>query len=160
MRGLICGVAALVLAAPSVAQAQDAPSAREFARGLYGAYHGHGPDYLGRQADAVFAPALLRLIRRDAAETPAGDVGALDGDPICDCQDFDGLRNVDVRIAGGANGHARATIRFQITGQRRTVGLDLVAVGGHWRVSDVHTADTPSLVRLLTRSLSERHRKG
>jgi hypothetical protein len=146
--------AVLLALSPVVASAQDAAGADRFVRGLYDAYHGRGPDYLGHQAKAVFAPPLLKLIRRDAARTPPGDVGALDGDPICDCQDFDGIRDVDVKISGGAGGRARATIQFSISKERRAVRLDLVAVQGHWRVSDVHTAETPSLIALLGQSLT------
>lgn len=145
-------VAALT-AIVSQAHAQDTASADTFVRSLYAAYHGAGPDYLGRQAGAVFAPPLLRLIRRDAGQTPAGDAPNLDGDPICDCQDSGGLKLIDVKIEGGAAGHATATARFRIAADRRTVRLDLAAVQGHWRVSDVHTAETPSLVSFLTRSL-------
>lgn len=158
-RTLGCGVTALVFALPSAVRAQDAGQARAFVRGLYEAYRGKGPDYLGRQAPAVFAPPLLRLIRRDAAQTPPGDVGALDGDPICDCQDFGGIRNVDVKVAGGGDGHARATVRFRLSTERRVMKLDLVVVQGHWRVSDVHTADMPSLMAFLTRSLGGAHPK-
>ena len=137
--------------AASAAAAQDAASADAFVRHLYAAYHGAGPDYLGRQAGAVFAPPLLRLIRRDAAETPAGDAPNLDGDPICDCQDAGGLKLTEVKVEGGADGHATATVRFRIAADRRTVRLDLAAVQGHWRVSDVHTAETPSLAAFLRR---------
>lgn len=153
------GIAALVFLAAHSARAQDLPAAQAFVAGLYAAYHGKGPDYLGREAKATFAPALLRLIRRDATETGPGDVGALDGDPICDCQDFGGLRNVRMKVTGGVKGQARATVRFQISSEWRTVNLDLVAIQGHWRVGDVHTADTPSLVSYLTRSLGGAHRK-
>jgi hypothetical protein len=147
-------LAALLALTPAVALAQDAASAGRFVRGLYSAYHGSGPDYLGGQAKDVFAPPLLKLIRRDAAQTPPGDVPALDGDPICDCQDFDGIRDVDARIIGGAGGRASATVQFWISNDPRTVRLDLVAVHGHWRVSDVHTAETPSLIAFLRQSLS------
>jgi hypothetical protein len=153
------GIAALVFVAGHSASAQDLPAAQAFVAGLYAAYHGKGPDYLGRQAKVTFAPALLRLIRRDAAAAGPGDVGALDGDPICDCPDFGGLRNVRVTVTGGGKGRARATVRFQISSEWRTVKLDLVAIQGHWRVGDVHTADTPSLVSYLTRSLGRAHRK-
>ncbi|WP_293385897.1 hypothetical protein [Phenylobacterium sp.] len=151
--------AGLAVLATAPARAQDAAGARAFVVGLYAAYHGHGPDYLGRQAPQVFAPRLLTLIRRDAAETPQGDVGALDGDPICDCQDAGGLRGVAVEVTGGAGGRASAVAHFRISAEARTVRLDLVAVQGQWRISDVHTADTPSLVSLLTRSLRAGHPK-
>jgi hypothetical protein len=159
MRLARLGLAALMFAWSPAATAQDLPAAQAFVAGLYGAYHGKGPDYLGRQAGAAFSPPLLRLIRRDAAQTPAGDVGALDGDPICDCQDSGGLRDVTVAVTGGGAGQARAVVPFRLSGQRRTVTLDLAAVQGHWRVSDVRTTDTPSLVSLLKQSLSGAHPK-
>ena len=159
MRPAGWSLAVLIGAGPwTAATAQDLPQARAFVTGLYQAYHGDGPDYLGRQAASVFAPPLLRLIRRDAAETSAGEVGAIDGDPICDCQDFGGLHNLTVAVTGGAPGHARAIARFQFGAEWRTVRLDLVAVGGHWRVGDVRTAETPSLAALLERGLA-RQRK-
>jgi hypothetical protein len=144
--------AALLAATPAAAVAQDAAGAQAFVRGLFAAYHGHGPDYLGRQAGAVFSPSLLRLMRREAAHTPKGDVGALDGDPICDCQEFE-ITAVEVKIAAVADGRAAASVRFLNFGKPQTVRLDLLAVRGHWRVNDVHTADTPSLVSLLDQSL-------
>jgi hypothetical protein len=153
------GIAALVFVGAHSAGAEDLPAAQAFVEGLYSAYHGAGPDYLGRQAKATFAPALLRLIRRDAAQAGPGNVGALDGDPICDCQDSGGLRNVRVTVSGGGKGRAQATVRFQISSEWRAVKLDLVAIQGHWRVGDVHTADTPSLASYLTRSLSGAHLK-
>lgn len=153
MRILNCGLAALALvAAPLAAQAQDLPAAQTFVAHLYAAYNSGRlgyPDYAGRQASAVFAPALLRLIRRDAAETPEGYVGALDGDPICDCQDPGGLHNLTVRMSGDGIGRAHAVARFQFETEWRTVKLDLVAVRGRWRISDVHVADMPSLVAFL-----------
>ncbi len=146
-------LAALIALTPAAAGAQDAVSAAAFVRKLYAAYHGRGPDYLGRQARVVFSPSLLQLMRREAARTPAGEVGALDGDPICDCQDFE-ISKVEVAVAGGSDGRALATVNLLNFGDPKTVKLDLVAVRGHWRVNDVHTADTPSLISLLQESLS------
>src|SRR4051794_24591324 len=92
MRAALLGLALLLLA-PGVSAAQDLAAARAFVTGLYAPYrHGDGPRYLDRDAAKAFTPALRALIKAEAAATPAGDVGALDGDPICDCQDF--------RIAG------------------------------------------------------------
>jgi hypothetical protein len=79
-----------VLASTSGASAQTPADGRAFVTGLYGAYNGGEPDYLGRQAGAVFSPRLLSLVRKDQAATPEGEVGALDWDPICDCQDSTG----------------------------------------------------------------------
>jgi hypothetical protein len=151
------GLSALIITLAPVAGAQDLASAHDFVAGLYAAYHGRGPDYLGRQARTTFSPALLKLIERAAAATPADEVGALDGDPICDCQDSGGLKVTDITIAGGANGRAIATVRFRLPDDPRTLRLDLVAVDGHWRVNDVHSADTPSLAAYLRHSLGKAH---
>ena len=89
-------LAILVALSASPAAAQDLGGAKAFVTGLYTAYARHpGPDYLGRQARQVFSPALLELMRRDAARTPKGDVGTLDGDPICNCQDYE-ITSVEV----------------------------------------------------------------
>jgi len=143
------GLALLICGSAGPASAQDHAAAQAFVTQLYGAYHGDGPDYLRRQAPQVFAPSLLRLIRRDAAETPKGYVGALDGDPICDCQDSGGLHNLTVTVSGDGPDRVRAVARFQFVTEWRTVKLDLVTVRGRWRISDVHTADMPSLVAFL-----------
>jgi len=42
--------------------------------------------------DGIFAPPLARAIRLDQKLAGPGEIGALDGDPICDCQDSDGYR--------------------------------------------------------------------
>jgi hypothetical protein len=141
---------------PIAARAQDLQTAHAFVAGLYAAYHGRGPDYLGAQAKTTFYPPLLRLFRRVAAATPKDEVGALDGDPICNCQDFQ-ISKVNIQVTGGPTGQARATVRFRNAGKPQIVRLDLVPVQGQWRVSDVHTSDTPSLVSYLTQSLGSAH---
>lgn len=147
----------LALTAPA-AHAQPRDDARAFVTGLYSRYgHGKGPEYAGRDAPGTFTPDLVRLIRRDQTETPDGDVGALDGDPICDCQDFEGLKLVGVTVKPAVQGRAsaEATIVFPDR-TRRAIRLDLAQVGKTWRVADVHTADLPSLVELLRRAHPER----
>ena len=142
----------LALLAPVAVHAQSQADARAFVLGLYEAYeHDPGPNYLGPRAGRVFAPELLALIRRDAARTPPGYVGALDGDPICDCQDED-ISKVEVTVAETGKGRAQATVRLLDIGKWREVKLDLVAVHGRWRVSDVQTSYTPSLVAFLRNS--------
>jgi hypothetical protein len=46
----------------------------------------------------------------------------------------------------------RATARFSNAGEARTVRLELVSVGGQWRVDEIRTADVPSLVGLLLKA--------
>jgi hypothetical protein len=146
---------ALLLALTTPVRAEDLPGAQSFVTGLYTAYQRQpGPDYLGRQIAQVFAPDLIALIRREAATVPKGEVGALDGDPICDCQDWL-ITNIGVKVSGTHPGVAAAEVRFQNAGQPRSVRLDLVAFQGRWRVADVHTQETPSLAKLLRDSIAQ-----
>lgn len=140
----------------TAAHAQSLDAARAFAAGLFAAYRTGEPDYLGRQAESTFAPHLLALIRRDRASTPAGEVGILDGDPVCDCQDAGGLRMTGLAMEAAGPQRARAKVRLHFPDETRSLTLDLVAVGGGWRVADIHTRETPSLVGLLEAGLRER----
>jgi len=144
-----------LLTAPGAASAQDISAAQAFVLKLYRAYkHGPGPDYLGRQAKTVFSPALLALMRRETALTPKGDVGALDGDPFCDCQDYT-ITRVTVAVAAQGKDRARADVHFRNFDKPTAVTLDLISVKGSWRVDDLHPADLPSLSKLLTDSIAQ-----
>ncbi len=137
-----------LLASALSAHAQSADEARRFVTGLYAAYGHAEPDYLGRQARQVFSPRLLALIRRDE-RLAKGEVGALDGDPICDCQDAGGLKLTWVGVDHFRPGHAAVRVELVFPDGRRVITLDLAAIHGAWRVDDVHSQITPSLVRYL-----------
>jgi hypothetical protein len=152
-------VAALVLGIalacpPPLALAQSLPGAQSFVRELYRPYawHGQGPDYLGAEAGKVFSPRLLELIKRDQRLTPDGDVPALDGDPLCDCQDPGGFHALHVEVSAAGAGRATAHVSFRLDTEPRALTLDLVSVHGQWRIDDVHDKDTPSLARFLIRA--------
>jgi hypothetical protein len=146
--GLWLGLA-MAAAAPA-ASAQSLADARAFVAGLYRGYaENHDVDYLDKGARRVFSPRLLGLIRADE-RAAHGEVGWLDGDPICDCQDPDGIRLVGLDVAPDGPGRAEARVRVRFAGgERRSMRLDLVSVGGSWHVDDVRTKDTPSLARAL-----------
>ena len=125
----------LLAAAPGLADAQTLESAKAFVVGLYDRYSHGEPDYAGKDAPKTFSPKLVRLIRRDQAHTPAGDVGALDGDPICDCQDPGGLKLIGVDVQAVGQGAAKAAARIRFGGDPGlTVKLDLVWLGGAWQI--------------------------
>jgi hypothetical protein len=159
MRRLMLG---LVLAGwPLMAHAQSLADADAFTRRLYAAYaHNGEPDYLGPMAPRVFSPRLLGLIRRDERLTPKGDAPELDGDPICDCQDPGGMGRLRIEVASAGPGRATAKVRFRLDTEPRALTLDLVSVQGQWRVDDVHSKDTPSLVRFLTEAHRPTHKVG
>jgi hypothetical protein len=149
MRRLLLGIFLGLLQGPALAAA-DLPAARTFVERLYSAYHGDGPDYLGRSRSRVFSPRMIVLLRRDQRLTPRGDVGALDGDPICDCQDFE-ISNVRIDVRAGKPGQARAVVTFDNLGRATTLRLDLVAVQGQWRIDNIHSESIPDLATFLRR---------
>src|SRR5678815_2759705 len=112
MRWATLLIGGLLLATTASAEAQTLPEAKAFVTGLYTAYQRKpDPDYLGKQIGEVFAPDLIALIRREAAGVPKGDVGALDGDPICDCQDWR-ISDLKVSVTSQTAGLATAEARF------------------------------------------------
>lgn len=155
--GLAAGL--LLLLAPNLGLCQSLAKAESFAHRLYDAYARGMPDYLGPQARRVFSPRLLSLIRRDERLAPAGEPGALDGDPICDCQDPGGMTRVRIEVLDAGPGRARAHVRFLLNTEPRDVTLELVAVQRRWRVDDVRTADTPSLAEMLLKAHPEGQRR-
>ena len=145
----------------SPSHAADLNSARVFVTQLYSHYPQRegGPEFdpVGRSAGAVFDPNLVALIRKDARRTPPGDVGAIDGDPICDCQDDGGLSVTinAIRSTGPSHAAAFVDLRFGEASPPETsrLELDLVVVQGQWRVHDIRTKDTPSFRAYLIRSM-------
>jgi hypothetical protein len=148
MRALAPILAGLMAVALPAA-AQDAASAKAFLTALYASYHGDGPDIFGKQAAKVFSPRLRDLIRRDR-ELAHGEVGALDGDPVCNCQDFD-IKAVRVDATLTGPGRAQATANFRNFGKPQVVRLDLVSVAGGWRIDNIHEDGTPDLALYLTK---------
>jgi len=133
-------------------------AARSFVQQLYKAYDrpASAPAYevLGKSAGGIFTPSLLHLIRMSAAKTPAGDAPALDGDPICDCQDPDGLRlaGLSVNPDGPTHATALATLKFPGESSPQIVRLTLLLTPQGWRVDDTATTDMPSLRSFLQHS--------
>ena len=90
--------------------AQDISNARSFLSHIYAGYH---PD-AGLDAilpdEEVYTPALIAAMQANS-DAYAGEVGYLDGDPLCDCQDTaQDLRQLSVR-AWVSNSTIRTRIR-------------------------------------------------
>jgi hypothetical protein len=153
-------VACTAMASSPPSLCADLGSAKAFVTQLYSHYpeRDDAPTYdpAGRSAKAVFDPSMVALIREDARLTPQGDVGAIDGDPICDCQDSGGMRVKIglVRPTSASHAVAHIDLRFADASppETRRLELDLVDVQGHWRVYDVGTKELPSLREYLVRS--------
>jgi hypothetical protein len=156
-RKLAVGLLAFgVLMGPSAAMAQNDPTAEAFLTRLYDGYRPGRPepDTLGKQASAIFAPHLLRLIRMDQA-AGQGDVGALETDPICACQDFENL--TVTRISVKPHGDLTvARVAFMNIGEAANVDYLLSKNRGAWRIEDLREDGIDSLVDFLAKSLGNK----
>ncbi len=138
-----------LLAGQACAAVPPVPTAKGFVTGLYESYQ--HPDVFSSLAPAfegkIFSPSLLILIRADQHQPP-GNVGKLDFDPVCDCQDPDGLKLIKI-VAPAAVGRLSAVATFSLGGRIRIIHLDLADTDAGWRVDDISSPDVGSLRRFL-----------
>ena len=133
------------------AQAQAPQGAEQFLQNLYDRYQSSTVGYssLGRDRRRIFSPSLVEIIRADERRN-RGYVGTLDFDPICDCQDDDGLRvsEMHTQAMGKNRAKVEVTLNFRAPGTRR-VTVDMVQLPMGWRVDDVAASGMPSMRKLL-----------
>jgi hypothetical protein len=146
-------------AAASSAAAPTAADAKAFLTGIYSHYadektHGDfNPAFKNRQD--YFDPEMVTLMQTDE-QLSKGEVGALDGDPICDCQDF-GKMTAVITIDSATATEAKATVIVTETDpsvaaedrKPRTFTYDLAVAKGQWRIHDITTPSLPSLRQLF-----------
>jgi Protein of unknown function (DUF3828) len=136
-------LAHVVLALGLLQPVSTSSSAEAFVRNLYQreahetnadeqAFAGYGG------AEAIYSPSLLALIRQDIRRTPKGDIGKLDYDPICGCQDSDGIAVQALRLVPIDQSNARALVTLRFGGADQSeIALKLVRLPTGWRVDDV-----------------------
>ena len=102
--------------------------------------------------DRYFAPNLRAAIREDE-RLAHGEVGYLDGDPICQCQDPDGMHAKVARVTqrGALNAIADVILDWTDSTARR-VKFSLTRTSAGWRIADVSSSDEPSLLKALQAS--------
>lgn len=135
MAGLL--LAALIAPAPMVAAAGPSEaSARAFLETIYRWYRKGSYGAPMKRPERWFEPKLAAAIRADEAEADRkGEIGKLEADPFCDCQDFDALAAVigPVAITGG-----RASVEVGFAdGIETRMRYTLVWTRGGWRVFDI-----------------------
>ncbi len=143
MRALV--IAALVVAPSAVAApAPKVASARAFLQTIYQHYRKGGTGVPMARPGRWFEPVLARAILRDIrASARTGDVGRLDADLFCDCQDFEALE-VTIGPVAVARGRARASVILHNCDQP-TLDYTLVWTRAGWRVFDIESPDGGSV---------------
>jgi hypothetical protein len=149
IRPAILSAKVLVIALVSVivvAQTPRQQNARSFVENLY--------ILESRRQFADFSvfltPSLAALVEKDRKAAP-GEIGKLDFDPICDCQDSDGLRfQVTHLTRSGSRAVASVSLHFNDK-TVRNVRLSLLRESDRWSIDDIQTRDFNSLREFLTR---------
>lgn len=139
---------AAALLAPVAALPAETPQA--FVTRLYASYRNPNFSPL-THPERTFTPPFVAALKEDA-HLFRGEVGFIDADPICQCQDTTGLR---ASIAGiqqsAAAADVRVTLRFGGS-DIRSIRLKLAKTPAGWRVADIAAVDEPSFLRDLEAS--------
>jgi hypothetical protein len=139
----------IALLALFLGAAVPAETPAAFVERLYAGYR--DPDYSPlERPERVFAPPLVAAIREDV-RLSRDEVGYMDADPLCQCQDPSGMRPRigTVRLSGRSRASVPVGIDFGT--DRRDLRLSLVRSAAGWRIADVATADEPSMLESLRR---------
>lgn len=133
----VLGLAAM--SAPAGAEAQEGrEGAAAFVRSVYASYGEEGPWPTDEaRLDEVFSPRLAALIRRDR-ELAIDDLPYLDADPICLCQDVEGIAVMSAG-AGWTRAHrVMVSVRFVNGGEERHITFLMAGNPNQgWRIDDI-----------------------
>jgi hypothetical protein len=147
-------------ATATTATGADAADVRTYLEGLYAHYKsskGNTFEPFGRNEGDVFDADTIALLKADEAAAH-GEVGAIDSDWLCQCQDFESIQStISVQSATPTTAAAAADFKdTQISDAKpEHITFDLVKVNGAWRIHDIHTADQPSLRKVLQDDIRE-----
>lgn len=135
-------MAPLAIVAPA---RQDEASVRAFIGFVYAGYGKDGPGARLGEPELYFEPELAAAIRKDAdAAEAAGDMGKMDVDPFCSCQDFDAIKPAYGPVTVRGN-RALVTVTFTNLGAHVTTGYDLVWTRAGWRIFDMDYGEGATL---------------
>jgi hypothetical protein len=138
-------IAAALLVPPVVAPAAPTEaSARAFLQMIYGHYRRGGTGVPLKRPERWFEPRLAAAIRADIAESNrTGDIGKLDADLFCNCQDWGELAATIGAVAIAGN-KADATVSF-VNGETVSLRYTLVWTRSGWRVFDIERGEEATL---------------
>lgn len=153
---------------PQAANGKSAESAQRFIQGLYASYGPSSapPNLFEKNASQAFDPSLVLLAKKDAAAVGQGSVGALDYDPVCNCQDTDvTFPDLKILIQSLDTSHATATVTFLGDDHEpNKIVLTLLRKKGQWRVFNIEDftgpgphADLRTMLKRDIRNLSREH---
>jgi hypothetical protein len=134
---------------------KDVDSVRVFVRSIYAQYAQDKPEptLLTDRAGQFFTPSLLAQIRQDQKNTKDGQVGILDHDPICGCQDYSDLRIIEPILVKPGKNVAFVQVTLKNLGKISVITYRMVFDGGHWLIDDISEDGILSLQAFLKQGL-------
>ena len=145
---------ALLLAAVPVA----ADSPRAFLTRLYARYEKGNLNPPIPQS-RLYTPEMVREMELNSRLHGSQEVGLIDYDPVCQCQDMADLRARigQVSFAGSAAARAQVTLRSQ-GAKPQIVRIRLARTPAGWRIADIGRKEEPSLLAALRRDNAKMRR--
>ncbi len=140
---------------PMAKSSTDAVEAKAFLTSLYDHY-GVNSDWspLDDHAPDWFDPSMVTLIQ-EGTRLNAGYVGAIEADPVCDCQDY-GKLTADIKVLNVTPTTAKAGVVLTDSGvtppATRALAYDLIKIKGAWRIHDITGSRGESLRHRLIKS--------
>ena len=129
------------------------PDPAEVVRELYRAHRNGDGHVFGRrgrgQQQKFFDAKLAGLIWKNLAETPEGEPGRIDFDPLFNAQD---ARVTNFRVGEGAvkGGAAAVPVTFVNFGRRVRLHFRLVMTKGVWKISNIVYGGGSDLLAILS----------
>ena len=168
-KSLILSLAITLLAAAAPAAAQvvkkpaepplvinDAPTPSDVVRELYKVHrngNGHVFEKQGRKLQQKFFERnLAALIWKDVSETPEGELGNIDFDPLYNAQDTQ-IKNFRVGASTIKENTATVPVTFMNFDQRVRLTFRLVNTKGGWRVSNIVYGGGMDFVQILSQPM-------
>ena len=97
--------------------------------------------------DKYFTKPLADLIWKDANES-AGEVGAIDADPLYDAQDVE-IKNFAVGRADVKGETANVPVTFTNFGEKKTVNFALKRANGAWKIDNIKYSADHNLLKWI-----------
>jgi hypothetical protein len=112
-------------------------------------YETHPEQSRDKDLKTFLAPRLAAEVRKDEGSTDADSpLPFMDFEPICQCQDGEGMK-LYIRSIRGGDSAAIAMLESRIGGKVGHVSLQLTHGLHGWRIADISTHDEPSLLHDL-----------
>ncbi|HEX8572953.1 MAG TPA: DUF3828 domain-containing protein [Allosphingosinicella sp.] len=135
-----------LLLAALLAPSAESPGA--FAARLYDSYRDENYSPF-RNPRRIFAPPFVAALAEDS-RLSRDEVGFIDADPLCQCQDHSGMRAELGKARPLSARQAEVPVRLRFGAEDvRDIRLKLVRTGSGWRVADIVAEDSPSFLRDL-----------